>query len=118
MGQVYDGWTFIENGETTPGEFFYKQYKENYIWGKRTYFKPKKHTPILSKKEYLLTSMVALLKIDCENGKVGYSKIGYYVKDELVDTYEAYNSDSPEMEIPFPDSGLEVFLNYYCENIK
>ncbi|PQJ23363.1 hypothetical protein [Tenacibaculum sp. SG-28] len=116
-GKVYDGWTFIFKSKKTNHELYYQLLKENTVWFKTVYNKPKKHEEItlLNTKEHTIISDVVLYVFDCESKEIGIKSNGYWTKDAVVD----YNQNSSvKMKIPFPDTMESFYLEYYCENIK
>nr|WP_298989939.1 hypothetical protein [uncultured Polaribacter sp.] len=113
-GKEYDGWIYIE--KSTQGNIYYKHFKENTIWFKFIYKKPKKHITFFQE-EVIVESYIVLYKFDCDKKELGFQSSGYFTKEGLVDERQK-NERMIKMKFPFPDTLEEFILNYYCNKIK
>lgn len=114
-GKDYDGWTYIGN-QDDGDELYYKNFKENFTWFKTLYAKPKKHKEFLGD-EHTTIGFMVLYKFDCDAKEMGVKTQGYLTKEGIVDSDQTKDL-LIDMEVPFPDTIAEFYLNYFCNNIK
>lgn len=116
VGKIYDGWTYIDTNENGD-DYYYKIRNEKSVWFKTSYKKIKKHSTLFN--EYETKGYLVLFMFDCKNEKLSLQSSGHITEEGVVDTKQ--NSDEVTkntMEIPFPDTMEEWYLDFYCNTIK
>jgi len=115
-GKDYGGWIFMtsqDNGD----EIYYQTFKKDYTWFKTVYNKPKEHKELFVEKPHKITGHLTLHKFDCDAKEMGIKSRGYLTKEGIVDSNQTADV-LITMEVPFPDTMAEFYLNYFCDNIK
>jgi hypothetical protein len=115
-GKDYGGWIFMtsqDNGD----EIYYQTFKKDYTWFKTVYNKPKEHKELFVEKPHTITGHFTLYKFDCDAKEMGVKSRGYLTKEAVVDSNQTADV-LITMEVPFPDTMAEFYLNYFCDNIK